>query len=176
MKPVLFHFRNISMICLSLSSPLTSNHLIPQFRWKAIATTNFDLIVERTYAAVPNALQKLVKSVKDGDLFDHRMNETTHPVGFYKLHGCIESYTDEAIPLILSNVQYASYELNRGRFYSRFRDLGHEYPVIFAGYSISDPHIQRVLFDLTAPGIGRPMYYLVSPGIDPIEARYWATE
>lgn len=65
-----------------------SVHLqIPRFRWKAIATTNFDLIVERAYAAVPDALQSLVKSVKDGDLFDHRMSETTHPLGFYKLHG-----------------------------------------------------------------------------------------
>ena len=154
--------------------PADFHRLIPQFRWKAIATTNFDLIVERAYAAVPNSLQNLVKTVKDGDLFDRRMSGTTQPVGFYKLHGCIDSYTDEAIPLILSNEQYASYEQYRRRFYDRFRDLGYEYHVIFAGYGINDPHIQRLLFDLTAPEIGRPMYYHISPGVDPIEARYWA--
>jgi tetratricopeptide (TPR) repeat protein len=116
-----------------------------------------------------------VKSVKDGDLFDHRMNETLDPLGLYKLHGCIDYYTDESIPLILSTEQYASYEQHRARFYARFRDLGHEYPIIFAGYSISDPHIQRILFDLTSQDISRPHYYLVSPHIDPIETRYWAT-
>jgi hypothetical protein len=155
--------------------PAPYHYMLPQFRWRAIATTNFDLIIERAYKAIPNALQKLVKSVKDGDLVDHRMNETLDPVGLYKLHGCIDHYTDLSIPLILSTEQYASYEQHRARFYARFRDLGHEYPIIFAGYSISDPHIQRILFDLTAQDISRPHYYLVSPHIDPIETRYWAT-
>lgn len=153
--------------------PASFHKLIPQFRWKAIATTNFDLIIERAYAEIPGALQKLVKSTKDGDSFDQRMSETTYPLGFYKLHGCIESYTDMTIPLILSNEQYASYEQNRQRLYSRFRDLGHEYPIIFVGYSMSDPHIQRLLFDLTSPTISRPMYYYVSPKISEIESRYW---
>lgn len=155
--------------------PTDFHLLIPQFRWKAIATTNFDLIVERAYEAAPDPLQTLVKTVKDGDNFDHRMSAETHPVGMYKLHGCIASYTDEAIPLILGNEQYASYELNRKRFYARFRDLGYEYPIVFAGYSISDPHIQRILFDLTELGVARPMYFFISPGINPIEARYWAS-
>jgi tetratricopeptide (TPR) repeat protein len=53
--------------------------------------------------------------------------------------------------------------------------LGFEYPVIFVGYSISDPHIQRILFDLTDPNIGRPPYYIISPGITDLEARYWAS-
>ena len=35
------------------------------------------------------------------------MNETLDPLGLYKLHGCIDYYTDESIPLILSTEQYA---------------------------------------------------------------------
>jgi hypothetical protein len=154
--------------------PAAHHLLLPTFRWRAIATTNVDLIVERAYTAT-SALQKIVRTVKDGDLFDQRLNEVPNPLGYYKLHGCIESYTDAAIPLILSTEQYASYELNRGRLYNRFRDLGYEYPIIFVGYSISDPHIQRLLFDLTSPTIGRPPYYVISPQIDPIETRYWAS-
>lgn len=148
--------------------------LIPKFRWRAIVTTNFDLIVERAYASAPTRFQNLVKTVKDGDGIDIRLNRETDPVGFYKLHGCIDFYTDLEIPLILGNEQYASYEVNRIRFYNRFRDLGYEYPIIFAGYSISDLHIQRILFDLTDPKIGRPPFYLISPAIAEIEARYWA--
>jgi tetratricopeptide (TPR) repeat protein len=155
--------------------PAEFHLLLPQFRWRAIATTNFDLIVERAYASASSRLQNLVKTVKDGDSFDIRLNNETDPVGFYKLHGCIDFHTDLSIPLILGNEQYASYEANRSRFYARFRDLGFEYPVIFAGYSISDPHIQRILFDLTDPNIGRPPYYLISPGITDVEARYWTS-
>ena len=119
--------------------PADFHLLIPQFRWRAIATTNFDLIVEKSYATTSARRQNLVKTVKDGDRFDNRLNMETDPVGFFKLHGCIEYYTDLSIPLILGNEQYASYEANRSRFYARFRDLGFEYPIIFAGYSISDP-------------------------------------
>ena len=46
---------------------------------------------------------------------------------------------------------------------------------MFAGYSLADPHIQRILFDLTDPGVGRPPFYMVSPGVSPAEVRYWAT-
>jgi SIR2-like domain len=129
--------------------PADFHLLIAQFRWRAIATTNVDLIIEKAYAASPKRLQNLVKSVKDGDNLDIRLNAETNPVAYYKLHGCIDSHTDLSIPLILGTDQYASYEANRTRFYARFKDLGHEYPIIFAGYSLSDPHIQRVLFDLT---------------------------
>ena len=116
----------------------------------------------------------MVKTVRDGDRFDTRFNKETDPVGFYKLHGCIDEYLDLEIPLIIGNEQYSRYKMNRTRFYSRFTDLGNEYPVIFVGYSISDPHIQSILFDLTDPSIARPPFYLISPGIGDIETRYWA--
>ena len=78
-------------------------------------------------------LQNLVKTVKDGDGFDTRLNKESDPVGFYKLHGCIDHYTDSDIPLVLSKEQYVNYEAKRTRFYNRFRDLGFECPIIFAG-------------------------------------------
>ena len=154
--------------------PADFHLLIPTFRWRAIATTNFDLVIERAYENAPNPLQTLVKAVKNGDSFDTRFNKETDPVGFFKLHGCIDYYTDSEIPLILGNEQYASYDQNRDRFYNRFSDLGHEYPVIFVGYSISDPHVQKILFDLTDSSGRRPPFYLILPRFDEIETRYWA--
>lgn len=153
--------------------PADFHKLIPHFRWRAIATTNFDLLIERAYGQV-NGLQTLVKSVKDSDGFDERMHQEVSPVGFYKLHGCIDHYTDFEIPMVLGNEQYASYSLYRERFYSRFRDLAYECPVIFSGYSLADPHIQQMVFDLTSPEIKRPQFYCVAPGMDDIEVRYWA--
>ena len=154
--------------------PATFHFLIPTFRWRTIVTTNFDLIVERAYEKSRGSIQNVVKSWKDGDLFDNRMQETSDPVGFYKLHGCIDHYTDESIPLILGQEQYASYSTNRTRFYSRLRDLAYDNPIIFCGYSISDPHVQQFLFDLTDKSIKRPMYFSVAPDISELEVRYWA--
>ncbi|GLI95313.1 SIR2 family protein [Methylocystis echinoides] len=148
--------------------------LVPTFRWRAIASTNFDLIIERAYEKARGSVQTLVKSVKDGDLFDTRMREVSDPVGFLKLHGCIDSYTDSDVPLILGQDQYASYATNRTRFYARLRDYGFENPIVFCGYSIADAHIQQVLFDLTDKSIKRPMFYNISPGLSDIESRYWS--
>lgn len=154
--------------------PSATHVALPTFRWRAIASTNFDLIIEKAYEQSRDAVQTLVKSVKDGDGFDVRMHESDDPVGFYKLHGCIDHITDESIPLILGQEEYASYKANRTNFYGRLRDLAYDNTIIFCGYSISDPHVQQLLFDLTDKRIGRPMYYTVAPKFDPIEARYWA--
>lgn len=155
--------------------PADFHQLIPQFRWKAIVTTNFDLLIEKAYdRASKAALQKYVKSVKDSDRLDSRLAQTDNPVPLYKLHGCIDYYLDEQIPLILGQEQYASYEENRQRFYGRLKDLAFEYPIVFCGYSIADPHIQRLLFDLTDKKIQRPWYFYVAPDVTDIESRYWS--
>jgi tetratricopeptide (TPR) repeat protein len=99
-------------------NPTDFHLLVPTFRWRAMATTNFDLIVERSYERSRASVQTLVKSWKDGDGFDQRMQEVSDPVGFYKLHGCLDYYTDESIPLILGQEEYASYTTNRTRFYN----------------------------------------------------------
>jgi tetratricopeptide (TPR) repeat protein/cold shock CspA family protein len=116
-----------------------------------------------------------VKSVKNGDLFDERMNAISDPVGLLKIHGCIDYYADSEIPLILGQEQYASYSSKRDRLYMRLRDLAFECPIIFCGYSISDPHIQQIIFDMTDKSISRPMYYAVLPSINQLESRYWAS-
>ena len=154
--------------------PAEFHKLIPTFRWRAIATTNYDLIVERAYPICRKPLQRYLTSVKNGDLFDQRMNEVSDPVGLLKLHGCIEHYADAEIPLILGQEQYASYSAKRDRLYMRLRDWAFECPIIFCGYAIADPHIQQIIFDMTDSSISRPMYYAVLPGVNPIEARYWA--
>ncbi len=154
--------------------PATYHSLLAEFRWRAIATTNYDMIIERAYDGSSKRLQNLVPTVKDLDQLDNRLNSTTNPLAYFKLHGSIDHYTDASIPLILSNEQYAGYEDNRKRMWARLRDFAYEYPVIFAGYSISDPHVQRILFDLTDK-TGRPMFYSISPDFEDPEIRYWAT-
>ena len=153
--------------------PADFHLLIPKFRWRAIATTNFDLIIERAYESAPDPLQDLVKTVKDDDKFEERLLRETDPIEFYKLHGCIDHFKDLEIPLTLGDEQYASYDTNRKGLYDRFSERGENYPVIFVGYSISDPHIQRILFDLTDANFQRQPFYRLSPGTNKYEDRYW---
>lgn len=154
--------------------PADFHRLISTFRWRLIATTNYDLLVDRIFPNGVGPLQHLVKQVKDNEPYDARLRMHHYPLPFLKLHGCIEYHTDESIPLILGQEQYAKYIKNRNRLYMTLRDVAYESPVIFCGYSIEDAHIQQILFDLTDMGISRPMFYNVNPGITEYETRYWA--
>jgi SIR2-like domain len=103
------------------------------------------------------------------------MKKAVNGIQYLKLHGCIDHYMDRDIPFILNSEQYARYFKNRTRMLDRFRDWGTEFPIIFCGYSMSDPHIQSILFDLFDMQQQRQMYYVVDPEIDPIEERYLAS-
>lgn len=153
--------------------PADYHLLIPRFRWRAIATTNFDLIIERAYEKSTEPLQDLVKTVKDGDKLEERLSKETDPIEFYKLHGCVDHFRDTEIPLTIGDEQYASYDENRKQIYDRFRERGENFPVIFVGYSISDPHIQRILFDLTDEKFPRQPFYRLSLRTNEYEERYW---
>jgi tetratricopeptide (TPR) repeat protein len=153
--------------------PADFHNLIPRFRWHGIVTTNYDLIIERAYALDKKPVQQLVPFFKDGDPIETEMKRAVDGVPYLKLHGCIDHYSDEAIPLILATEQYARYSTNRTRLFSRFQDWGREFPVIFCGYSVSDPHIQAILLGLFEMNPKRPMYYIVDPSFLPVEERYW---
>jgi len=132
--------------------------LMPGFRWRAIATTNYDLLIERAYKADKDRLQNLVPFIKDTDQVDDGMQQTPNGVEFLKLHGCI---ADSAIPLILSNEHYEQHLDNRKRLFNRLEDFAQECPIVFCGYSLADPHIRSLLYRMKPEN--RPMFYIVAP-------------
>jgi len=154
--------------------PADFHKIIPTFRWHAIITTNIDLVIERAYEeASGKRLQELVPFVKDGGQVEVELKKYTNGVQYLKLHGCVNHATDDDIPFILSVEQYARWSKHRTRLFARFKDWGHDLPIIFCGYSVNDSHIQSILFDLFDLGIRRPSYFLITPHFDPVEARYW---
>ena len=124
--------------------PADFHLLIPRFRWHGIVTTNYDLILERSYSSSAQRLQQLVPFVKNGQNVETEMKKTVNGIQYLKLHGCIDHYMDQEIPFILTSEQYTRYSKNRTRILDRFKDWGTEFPIIFCGYSISDPHIQTI--------------------------------
>ena len=154
--------------------PSPAHLIIPRFFWHAIVTTNYDLLVETAYSEEHHPKQELVTFVKDGQRVDTALKAKVNGLPFLKLHGSIDRIDDRDIPLILSTEQYVRHQTNRRRLFDNLRNYGYEFPFLFCGYSISDQHIQELLFDLSDATVQRPRYYAVNPDFDDVEVRYWA--
>ncbi|GBE38086.1 hypothetical protein BMS3Bbin08_00688 [bacterium BMS3Bbin08] len=152
--------------------PANFHKLTPKFRWFAIFTTNYDLVLESAYDHTPSRLQKLAPIISDYDDFSKKISDPSL-VPYLKLHGCITRINDPNLPLILASEEYAKYEKNRIRLFNHLKEWGREYPIIFCGYDVSDPNIQHILFALDDLGISRPKYALVKPSIDELDKSVW---
>ena len=156
-------------------SPTSYHRLIPSFRWSAIATTNFDLLLEQAYQESKRPLQTLVPFYKDSDRVDSKLR-TTKAVPFLKLHGCISRRDDHSIPLILTIDQYVTHRKNRRKLFERVTHYAAEYPLIFIGHSLEDPDVRQILLELSEEGIDRPRFYLVVPNVTDRQQRLWESK
>lgn len=154
-----------------LFDPAPFHCQISELPWKAIATTNYDLIIERAYEN-PRAIQELVPFIRDGQRIEERLT-SRKSIQYIKLHGCITLITDPALPLILTPDQYITHRQGRRRLYERLRDLAGDYPLIFAGHSLADPDIRAILLELDQPEADKPRSYVVVPSITEVEKRLW---
>ncbi|MFD2652988.1 SIR2 family NAD-dependent protein deacylase [Brucella rhizosphaerae] len=155
-------------------APQTTHRLIPSFSWKAIATTNYDTIVEDAYKDVTTKVQQIVPLVKDDEPIDERLREFSNPVPYLKLHGCLNHIHDADIPPVLSREVYSTYSKNRSRLFLRLQDMAFEHTIIFVGYRLDDSHIRDLIYNL---GIGRrPRWYMVTPNAESEDISFWATK
>lgn len=153
--------------------PAAFHKIIPSFRWHSIFTTNYDLILERSYSDCADRMQDIAPIIRDGDNFSEVMSNI-NLVPYFKLHGCINTINDTELPLILASEEYAKHKKGRVRLFRHLSDFGLEHPIIFCGYQLSDPNIQQILFDLNDMGIHRPTYMLVDPGLGKYDIKMWA--
>lgn len=152
--------------------PAKYHNLICHFAWHAIATTNYDQIVEKAFKE-ENKADDLLPIYKDGDGLDLKLKGKPNAIPYLKLHGCISRSHDTETPLILTPEQYLRYIEHRRRLFDAFRGWAHDFTVVFAGYSIGDPHIQQVLMDLEDNNISRPRFYSIDPYASDYDVRYW---
>ncbi|MBW1795257.1 MAG: SIR2 family protein [Deltaproteobacteria bacterium] len=155
--------------------PAQFHKLIPRFVWKAIATTNYDLIVERAYDSVPQRLQEPVVFLKNTDRVEEKLKQP-NSICYFKLHGCITNINDGDTPLILTPDQYLVAKQGRSRLFERIESLAYEYPFVFIGHSLSDYDIRAILLNLSDLGEGKPRSYIVSPDLRSAENRFWQSK
>jgi hypothetical protein len=152
--------------------PADFHKLIPNFVWRAIATTNYDLIIERAYSSNSSALQTPIPFKKNGERVEDKL-KAADSLCYYKLHGCITITNDLLLPLILTPDQYITHRKNRSRLFERLQDHAYENPMVFIGQSLSDIDIRAILLELDQLGDAKPRSYIVAPSMPPAEKRYW---
>ena len=154
-------------------NPASFHNQICKFWWFGIATTNYDLILERVYNPKNAPVQNIVPFVSDQDRVDDRMRDT-RSLMFLKLHGCITRVN--SLSLILSVDQYLTYRQGRERIYNYLYDWAYEHPIIFIGQSLQDPDLRAILLELDQKIKSKPRYYIIVPKIDDIQKRFWETK
>ena len=145
--------------------------LLTTFKWTALATTNFDMLVETTYNRCNQRSQDIVPIIKNGSRFTD-INKSLKNLVLLKLHGCITRTDDEQIPLILSTDQYINYREHRSRLFDHLKDYAYEHTLVFIGHSLQDPDI-RYLLDEIGQTENRPRFYTVTPQVSNAESRFW---
>ncbi|WP_223578510.1 SIR2 family protein [Kangiella taiwanensis] len=154
-------------------SPESYHRAISNFKWHSIFTTNYDLVLENAYSENKNRRQELAPILSDEQDFSEIIKDKDN-LPYFKLHGCITNIGSEA-PLTLTTEEYAKHKKNRIKLFRHLRDNARDKPIIFIGYSISDPNINSILFDLTDNNIERQMYVTVDPGLNEFDSRMWSS-
>lgn len=128
-------------------TPTPAHLIVPKLKWKAIFTTNYDLLVEKAYDGKADRVQNLARIICDDDDFQAVLKD---PKGlpFLKLHGCVTRDSDTHLPLILSSWEYHKFRERRTRLFAFLKEWGHDFPVVFCGYEIADENVRDILFEL----------------------------
>ena len=145
---------------------------IPRFRWHGLATTNYDRVVEKSYALERDGLQGIKPIISNGDNIQDSLR-APRDVLLLKLHGCISRTADEQCPLILTTDQYIQYRKGRSRLFDTLQEWAYERPLVFVGHSIQDPDLRAILLELSALGDRRARYFGVVPDADDVASRFW---
>ena len=147
--------------------PTAAHKLLPKFAWHGIATTNYDLLVERSY----EGSDTLVPVTRDGIIPLDALPEGK--LVYLKLHGCLTEHEDIRHPLITSTEQILDHANGRSNMFKTLREWGQNYPIVVIGYGMSDDNLRAIFYDLIKERDGRPRHFLVRPSWDEIEYDYW---
>lgn len=152
--------------------PAPFHHLIPKFVWAGLATTNYDLIIEKTYRSVDDPLQDLLPCCSDAH--NASIPPSEGKLLYVKLHGCISQYQIVAPPLVGSTEQIIHHKEGRSGQFAQFLEWARTCTLIFAGYGLGDANLRTMFDEIVKDGDNRPRHYILRPGMKEMEQRYWS--
>jgi tetratricopeptide (TPR) repeat protein len=155
--------------------PEDSHLILPTFRWKGIATTSFDRLLETIYGSSKNRVQELIPIISNQDRIDEKL-QSNKSFALLKLHGCITRTQDPKLPLILSTDQYSTHKEGRDRLFKTFYEWCCESTVIFIGGGSQDSELRSLLLQVLNEVKNRPPYYLVQPKVPDAEKNLWESK
>jgi hypothetical protein len=153
--------------------PSDFHKIIPTFKWQSIVTTNYDLIIERSYIEVKDKIQELVVFKKNGERIEEKLKSDNNLI-YIKLHGCITNIVDSETPLILTPEQYITHKKGRNRLFERLESMSNECPILFVGHSLEDKDIRKILLELSDLNEAKPRSYIIAPEMTEEEIRLWS--
>jgi cold shock CspA family protein len=171
----LFAVQNFIKEIFEPFEPSEAHCLMATFKWAALASTNYDLLVEKAYEKVKDAPQMPAPFIENGDRPEDKLRDE-NAIQYLKLHGCITRIANSKCPLILTTDQYIEYRAGRDRIFTRLEELAYERTMVFVGHSLQDPDIRQILLELSKLSETRQRFYVIVPKIDDIEIRFWESK
>lgn len=141
--------------------------------WRAIFTTNYDRLIERSYEFLPSPTQQPVSIAASADVIrvDPRVE-----VPIYHLHG---SLFRQGEPFVLITQQdYARFREHRRMMFELLKYEMATSPILYIGYSGRDPNWRMVTAEMKeefAPS-SPPEAYRLDPNANPIETEILQAE
>jgi tetratricopeptide (TPR) repeat protein len=152
--------------------PATFHKRIPSFHWAGLATTNFDLIIERAYRESPQRLQELRPMVRDiPDFMDALVKGD---VVYLKLHGCITMFEQTSPGMVYSTERIVRHKEGRAAQFAQLLEWAKEKTIVFVGYSLGDYNLRQLIDEIVKDGDSRPRHYIIKTDVLEVEQRYWA--
>lgn len=114
---------------------------LPLYNWKNIYTTNYDMLIEQSYAKREKPISAITSNY---DFTEQSYPEATK---LYKLHGCIsKDISDGNVSrIIISETDYDSTSEYRQTLWDAFKYDLNGSSVVIIGHSLADQHIKDLV-------------------------------
>jgi hypothetical protein len=152
---------------------LSDLSFLAKYPWRAIYTTNYDVVVEHV---LDHARVSYHRISKNDDLIGLRPG-----LKFVKLHGSIDELflDDDGLRLVLSDSDYPFFLEGRELLFDELRNDLTKYPFLFLGYGLRDEHFTRLIALLNQlVNLRRRTSYVLArlEDINPFDWEYRANE
>ncbi len=143
--------------------PGSVHELVCQLNFRAIVTTNFDTLIERTF-------EKLGIQTYPVWSDDRLVNAPRRP-RIVKMNGCIKNAAPE---IVISSRDFHQYRDRRPLIHSFVSNCFTEGRVCFLGFGLRDPVLQKIFIDVRkALGSYTPEPFVLAVGLSDDERRQW---